>query len=113
MKFTPVLLLTAAGFAAAQGPNATAPDPSTYENVDISEFSVREQYGNGSQILSSAELTIESVSFLINGNTTCAADSPGLEGTVFVCGDTPYRFGLVNGTETEYGLRIYKQTSPL
>lgn len=119
MKFSPVLLL--AGLAAAvpctssgasgisHSTNATAPDPSTYENVDITNFSVREQLANNTLTVQS----IESVYFNVNGNTTCQASNPGLEGTVFVCGETAYRFGLINGTTTTFGLRLYKQTSPL
>lgn len=120
MKFTPVLF---AGLAAAvpyakhavtdivnpaHSINGTAPNPSTYENVDITDFSVREEFANSSTVQS-----IASVYFVLNGNTTCRADSPGLEGIVFGCGETPYSFGLINGSTTTFGLRLYKATSTL
>lgn len=124
MKFTPVLfagLAAAAPFIPSQAGspthyhpsstqiNATAPDPSTYENVDISSFSVREQMNvNTAQVVG-----IESVSFTLNSNVTCSAQSPGTLGVVFPCGSTSYSFGLVNGTTSQFGLRIYKATSQL
>lgn len=89
--------------------NGTAPDPSSYENVDITDFSVREQLAGSSLAVES----IASVYFVLNGNTTCKAENPGLEGTVFGCGETNYSFGLVNGTDTDFALRIYKATSQL
>lgn len=115
MKFTAALLF--AGLAAAlpsshgfqHSTNGTAPDPSSYENVDITEFSVREQLSNSSIAVES----IASVYFVLNGNTTCSAENPGLEGAVFGCGETRYSFGLVNGTDTDFALRIYKTTSQL
>lgn len=127
MKFTPILALaglaaavpcsehssssssSSSNTAAAYTPssvNGTAPDPSTYENVDITDFSVREEYANSTTVQS-----IESVYFVLNGNTTCQANDPGLDGTVFTCGETSYRFGLINGTESDFALRIYKATS--
>lgn len=113
MQFSPVLLfagLVAAVPCTSTNPahNGTAPDPSTYENVDITNFSVRETYGN-----TSAVSDIESVSFTLNGNVTCTGNEPGLSGDVFPCGETFYSFGLINGTTTQFGLRVYKQTSPL
>lgn len=119
MKFTPILF---AGLAAASpcssstkySPpstqvNATAPDPSTYDNIQITDLLVRENLnGNTLQVLG-----IESVSFTINANVTCSADAPGTDGKVFGCGSTPYSFGLLNGTTSDFALRIYKATSQL
>lgn len=117
MKFSPILF---AGLAAATPcaskytppstqVNATAPDPSTYDNIQITDFLVREELnGNTLQVLG-----IESVSFTLNGNVTCEADAPGTEGKVFGCGSTAYSFGLINGTTEDFGLRIYKATSQL
>lgn len=122
MKFTPLLFagLVAASPCVPSGgnpahyhpsstqPNATAPDPSTYENADISAFSVREAIDAAGQISG-----IDSVSFTLNSNITCSAQTPGTVGTVFGCGSTPYSFGLINGTSTQFGLRLYKATSQL
>lgn len=120
MKFTPLIF---AGLAAAvpctstgskYSPpstqvNATAPDPSTYDNINISDLLIREQLnGNTLQVTG-----IELVSFTINSNVTCEADSPGTQGKVFGCGSTPYSFGLINGTTSQYALNIYKATSQL
>lgn len=89
--------------------NGTAPDPSTYDNIQITDLLVREQLnGNTLEVLG-----IELVSFTINSNITCEADSPGLDGKVFPCGSTPFSFGLVNGTVDDFALRIYKATSQL
>lgn len=122
MKFTvtPLLVagLVAASPCASTKPytppstlvNATAPDPSTYDNIQITDLLVREQLnGNTLQVLG-----IESVSFTLNSNVTCEADAPGLDGKVFGCGSSgPYSFGLINGTTEDFALRIYKATSQL
>lgn len=114
MKFTAALLLAplaAAAPAAVSNPahNGTAPDPSTYENVDITSLYISETLSSTLAVLS-----IDRVDFVINGNTTCGAANPGLQGDVFGCdGDSPYSFGLINGTTSEFALRIYKQTAPL
>lgn len=109
MKFTAVLFAGLAAAIPTNRVNGTAPDPSTYDNIDISSLNVRETLeGNTLKVTG-----IESVSFLLNTNVTCAADAPGTEGKVFPCGSTPYSFGLINGTTTQFGLRIYKATSQL
>lgn len=114
MQFAAALLLAplAAALPTIFNPahNGTAPDPSTYENVDISSFSVLESID-----VNTAQVTgIERVDFVINGNTTCSAEAPGTAGKVFGCASgSPYSFGLINGTTSQFGLRLYKQTSPL
>lgn len=110
MKFTAAVLLAplAAALPTIINPahNGTAPDPSTYENVDVSSLSIRE-------ITNATATGIERVDFYINGNVSCSAVSPGTQGKVFGCDGTSYSFGLVNGTTSQFGLRLYKQTSPL
>lgn len=118
MKFTPLIF---AGLAAAsvipdvisnpahQVAGAVAPDPSTYENTGVSGFSVHETLEGSTQAVKS----VDSVTFTVNGNVTCTAENPGLAGVVHGCGDSAYRFGLLNGTTTDFALRIYKQTSAL
>lgn len=116
MKSTAALLLAPLAAAlptvAITNPahNGTAPDPSTYENVNISGLSIRESID-----ATNAQVTgVERVDFLINGNVSCSAVAPGTSGSVFGCdAGSAYSFGLVNGTTSQYGLRIYKQTSPL
>lgn len=83
--------------------NSTRRATGSAENVDISNFSVEQKLaGNTANVES-----IAAVSFDIQGNITCSADSPGTSGTVFLCGSSPYRFGLVNGTSSQYALRVY------
>ncbi|KAJ4417403.1 hypothetical protein N0V82_006170 [Gnomoniopsis sp. IMI 355080] len=112
MKFTAALLLAPLAAAAPTiinpAHNGTAPDPSTYENVNISGLSLRESIN----ATTTKVLGIERVDFYINGNVSCSAVAPGTQGKVFGCDGTPYSFGLVNGTTSQFGLRLYKQTSP-
>ncbi|KAJ4413460.1 hypothetical protein N0V82_008534 [Gnomoniopsis sp. IMI 355080] len=84
----------------------TAPDPATYENTGISGFSVHETLVGFTQAVQS----VDSVTFTVNNNVTCTAENPDLIGKVYSCGDSAYRFGLLNGTTTDFALRIYKQT---
>lgn len=123
MQFSSILLFAGLSAAAAvpsftkisssgngtTSTNGTAPADVHFENVDISSFYVREQLAGNTLNVQS----IESVEFTIDGNTTCSAQNPGTSGNVFTCGTSAYRFGLINGTTTQYGLRVYKQTSPL
>lgn len=89
--------------------DATAPDPSTYENTAISGFSVHETLVGFTQAVQS----VDSVTFQVNNNVTCTVENPDLIGKVYSCGDSAYRFGLLNGTTTDFALRIYKQTGAL
>lgn len=119
MKFSPVVLFASLASAAcvpphfpgtsSSNPNATAPDPSTYENVDISDLYVHQAVD-----MATAQVTgVDGVEFTINGNVTCSAQNPGTIGQVFGCGSTAYSFGLLNGTTSQYALSIYKSTSAL
>lgn len=80
------------------------PDPSTYENIDITDFFVRKNNG------------VQNASFKLTGkNATdleCTIGATGLPSKVVTCGDSDYRFGLTKGDTTEFGLAIYHQTSP-
>lgn len=121
MKFTPLIfagLATAAVLPdltdvvknpAHSLPGAVAPNPATYENTGISDFSVHEILDGFTQKVK----TVDSVTFTINKNVTCTAQNPNLAGVVQGCGDTAYRFGLLNGTTTDFALRVYKQTGAL
>ncbi|EOD43152.1 putative major allergen alt [Neofusicoccum parvum UCRNP2] len=88
--------------AAAPAPQSTgAPDPNTYENIDISDFTVRKNDG------------IQAVFFKLSGkNATdldCSASNPGFPSDVITCGETKYRFALYPGSTTEFGLRLYHE----
>lgn len=86
----------------------SAPDPSTYENIDISDYYLRKDDG------------IQSISFKLSGNnaTNIACEIgavPTLPSEVVACGESDYRFGVIespNG-QTGPGLAIYHQTAPL
>ncbi|CAN8095982.1 unnamed protein product [Discula destructiva] len=84
--------------------------PSTYANVDITEFTVRETLaGNTLQVTG-----IESVSFVINGDLVCSASPPSAAGYASSCEDpsSPFSFELLNSTmPSAFGLKIYKATS--
>lgn len=105
MHFVSVAATFFAGLAAAvPAPQSTgAPDPATYENIDIAEFTVREN----------ADGSLMATSFLLSGeaaaNLTCSASDPSLPSEVYICGDSKYRFALVPGSEYKYGLRIYHE----
>lgn len=107
MQLTAVLVLAQLAAAMAAPQNSahagTAPDPSTYENIDVTNFSLVET--------PASEVSV--VTFTINGAIQCSAPEPGTEGKVFGCGDASYSFGLLDVTDkAQYGLNIYKQTSP-
>ena len=79
------------------------PDPSTYDNINISDFTLRKNDG------------IQSVSFSLsgaNGTAECSIGAvPSLPSAVEVCGDSKYRFGLIEATSqgAEVGLRLYRE----
>nr|WPZ50800.1 Alt a 1 domain-containing protein [Alternaria solani]WPZ50801.1 Alt a 1 domain-containing protein [Alternaria solani]WPZ50802.1 Alt a 1 domain-containing protein [Alternaria solani]WPZ50803.1 Alt a 1 domain-containing protein [Alternaria solani]WPZ50804.1 Alt a 1 domain-containing protein [Alternaria solani] len=81
------------------------PDPSTYENIDISDYTLRKNNG-----------TIQSVSFKLSGNNATDLECSGgpypvLGGEVDTCGDSKYRFAMTpaeNGTDA-FGIRIYHE----
>lgn len=110
MFFTPIIAMIGLAAAApcasnpAHSTNATAPDPSTYENIDISDLSIREILeGNTLNVIG-----VESASFTLNGNLTCESDVIDLTGVVYGCADSSkYSFAVVNGSTTDYALRIY------
>ncbi|KAF2032185.1 hypothetical protein EK21DRAFT_99078 [Setomelanomma holmii] len=84
----------------------SAPDPATYENIDISDYFLRKNDG------------IQSVSFKLSGNNhtdlSCSIGATTLPSNVTTCGDSDYRFGLIepltNGSDVSF--RIYHQTAP-
>ncbi|KAK1997452.1 hypothetical protein LX36DRAFT_555494, partial [Colletotrichum falcatum] len=104
MKFT---LATVAALFGASAIAAPAPQASglAYENIDISDLSVRRQE-NG---------TVTSVNFLLSGNDAkdlvCDA-ATGVPSDVITCGDSKYRFTIRKGSETDYALRIYHELGP-
>lgn len=82
-----------------------APDPSKYENIDISDFYLRKNDG------------IQNAGFKLSGNNAtdiaCEIGAvPSLPSEVVTCGTSDYRFGLIKGQDSDYGLAIYHQTSP-
>lgn len=82
--------------------NATARDTASM-SVEVSNLSVQEKLvGNTPNVES-----IASVYFNLNGNVTCTAQNPGTDGAVFACGSTPYSFGLVDGTSSDFALELY------
>ncbi|KAJ4384234.1 hypothetical protein N0V86_001081 [Didymella sp. IMI 355093] len=114
MQFFTIASLFAAAAVAAPAPQTTdcpnpahcggAPDVSKYENVDISDFSLRRNDG------------IQNASFKLSGNNgtdiSCEIGAvPSLPSEVVACGTSDYRFGLTKGESSEYGLAIYHQTS--
>ncbi|KAH6620405.1 hypothetical protein C7974DRAFT_232779 [Boeremia exigua] len=115
MQFFTALALFGAALAAPAPQTSDCPnpahcgggpiDPSTYENVDISELYIRKNNG------------IQNASFKLTGdNATDLVCEIGavaeLPSEVVTCGDSDYRFGLTKGEESEFGLAIYHQTAP-
>ncbi|ROW01902.1 hypothetical protein VMCG_05641 [Cytospora schulzeri] len=79
----------------------------TYSNAtmsaEVTNLSVEEKLvGNTLNVES-----IVSVYFNLNSNITCTAENPGTDGAVFPCGSTPYSFGLLEGTSTDFALALY------
>lgn len=116
MRFFTAASLFAAAALAAPAPQTTdcpnpahcggsPPDPSTYENLDVSDFSLRKNPG------------IQSASFTLSGNNGTVQCEIGavesLPSDVKACGDSKYRFGLIKptGQGAEVGLRLYHETS--
>ncbi|KAK7192591.1 hypothetical protein DPSP01_006530 [Paraphaeosphaeria sporulosa] len=116
MQFLTAATLFAAALAApapqtSDCPNpahcgGSAPDPSTYDNVDITDFYLRKNPG------------IQNAGFTLSGNNGTVQCEIGavesLPSAVEVCGDSKYRFGLIEATSTgaEVGLRLYRETGP-
>ncbi|KAJ4351629.1 uncharacterized protein N0V89_006972 [Didymosphaeria variabile] len=116
MQFLTAATLFAAAAFAAPAPQTTdcpnpahcggsAPDPSTYENIDISDFYLRKNPG------------IQNAGFTLSGNNGTVKCEIGavesLPSEVQICGDSKYRFGLIEATSegAEVGLRVYHETS--
>jgi hypothetical protein len=98
--------------AAAPNPTSTPPSPDTYENIDITDFSVRKAQGPDQDTP-----TIDAVSFKLSGDDatdlTCAASSPDFPSEVITCGESKYRFVLQPGTDgNEFGLTLYHELGP-
>lgn len=94
--------------AALAAPSSQAPDPSTYENIDITDYTLRKNDG------------IQAIYFKLSGNNAtgivCETGAvPTIPSEVVTCGDSDYRFGVVAATtsDSDVGLAIYHQTSPL
>lgn len=81
----------------------SAPDPSTYENINISDFFLRKNPG------------IQAAGFTLSGNNGTADCQIGavesLPSEVQICGETKYRFGLIEGEDEGASyVRIYHET---
>lgn len=115
MQFLTAATLFAAALAApapqtTDCPNpahcGSAPDPSTYDNIDITDFTLRKNDG------------IQGASFTLsgsNGTAPCSIGAvPSLPSAVEKCGDSLYRFGLIEATSqgAEVGLRLYREFGP-
>jgi hypothetical protein len=116
MQFLTAATLFAAALAAPtpQTPDCPNPahcggsaplDPASYENIDISDFFLRKNPG------------IQSAGFKLTGNNGTVACSIGavesLPSAVEACGDSKYRFGLIESTDgSEIGLRLYREIGP-
>ena len=82
------------------------PDPSTYDNVNISDYYLRKNTSG-----------VQSVSFTLNGpNATdlkCSRGAtPDVPSGAVTCGDSKYSFGVIK-SETDssgYGLAVYRET---
>ena len=88
---------------AAPAPQADGSNPNSYENVDVTDFSVYK-----------SPTGIESVSLTLNGNNAtdllCShSGNVTLPTEVFLCGDSKYRFALRAGEATEFGVQIYHE----
>ncbi|KAF1365783.1 hypothetical protein EJ07DRAFT_170514 [Lizonia empirigonia] len=103
------LTIASALFAAAlaapapQSTGSSASSSRSYENINISSFSLRKNP------------SIQNAGFKLSGNnaTNLACEIgavPNLPSEVVICGTSDYRFGLVQGNDTEYGLAVYHQT---
>lgn len=111
------LFAAAAAAPVAQTPECPNPahcgdtpaDPSTYENIDITNYFLRR---TGDSIVA--------VDFTLEGNdgpvdcAISASPSISLPSPVTKCGDSAYRFGLI-APESEYSdvsLALYKELGP-
>ncbi|KAH7078934.1 hypothetical protein BKA63DRAFT_488630 [Paraphoma chrysanthemicola] len=84
-----------------------APDPATYENIDIADYYLRKNNG------------IQAVGFTLSGdsakNVSCSIGASTVPSEVVTCGTSDYRFGLIEpeaGSFSDVGLAIYHETSP-
>jgi hypothetical protein len=75
-----------------------APAAGSSEIVTVENLTIRDNDG------------IQAASFTLQpANVTCSADGSALaEYAVALCGDSKYRFA-VNGSDSVYGLRLYKE----
>jgi len=106
MQFTlPVLtaLLSTLAIAAPTPQESTTPppDPATYENVTIDSFLVRYHTN-----------VTDNVSFKLSAkdatDLACTASDVRLQ-KVYKCGESKYLFALIEGTDAEFGLRLYHE----
>lgn len=106
-SFTAITSLFA-GLTAAL-PQAT-PVPGSYENIDISDFSVRKTSGEPT--------TIQSVYFKINGtdatDLVCSVSDPAYPSKVITCGESKYRFAIAPAAVEpyEFELSLYHELGP-
>ncbi|KAK2042771.1 hypothetical protein LZ31DRAFT_555859 [Colletotrichum somersetense] len=105
MKFTLATVVALFGASAIAAPAPQGASVLPYENIDISDLSVR-RLQNG---------TVTNVNFLLSGNDAkdlacgAATDVPSY---VITCGESKYRFAIFHGNKTDYGLRIYHELAP-
>ena len=102
MHFTNILPAFAALAAALPQPN-----PDMYENIDISDFTIRKNQGPD-------QTKINVVSFKLSGENatdlTCEKSNPALPSDVITCGESKYRFALKEGTDDyEFALDLYHE----
>ncbi|KAG9255657.1 uncharacterized protein F5Z01DRAFT_550652 [Emericellopsis atlantica] len=99
--------------AAAPKATSTPPNPDSYENVDIADFTVRKEQAAGQD----TPTAINSVSFKLSGDDAtdlaCSASNPDFPSEVITCGDSKYRFVLQPGSDdAEFGLTLYHELGP-
>lgn len=85
-------------FAALATAAPAASSKKSSEVVTVENLTIRDNNG-----IQAASLTLQPA------NVTCSADGEALaEYAVALCGDSKYRFA-VNGSDSVYGLRVYKE----
>lgn len=84
-------------------PNSTVVARHQSMSAEVTNLSVQEKLAGNTLNVES----ITSVYFNLNGNITCTAQNPGTDGAVFPCGSTPYSFGLLEGSSSDFALELY------
>lgn len=109
MRFTLATIAALVGATSAAPAAQTSggpPDPNTYENIDISDFSLRK----------TLEGNVTTVSFNLSGddadNLLCQAENPAIPSEVITCGDSKYRFVIDKAEDSNWALTIYHELGP-